>query len=571
MAASVCVMTASVSRAADPQFTKLQPVLKKHCVACHGPDKQKSKIRLDTLDPDMVKGKDAETWQLVLDQLNLGEMPPKKKPQPTVAERRALVTWLTGSLRTAAEFKRKDANVVMRRLTKRQYTHTLRDLLGVDVDFGHELPAEGLSDEGFKNNGQDQVISLLQTEYYLKIADQALGKAIAMGKPPVSYRYRYTFGSGVGKGKNPKDHKKKGMHEIPLSKNDYRVETTENRRADLDLNRFTPNDFRNRCYADFRGSRKFKNRFSIEKKGVRLKPAIPHVEKGSNIWLAPAPSLILQIKDFPTEGPFVLRMEVAKADPSKRDAYIKAFIGERLDHGHDFKTFASSARVTGANGRFQTIEFRGRLENFPVPVFDPRSKDKNTMLILGLWNDCMATSTRDKDAGPDVVVRSIELVAPRTERWPPRSHERLFASTGRTESTRSRQIIERFMTRAFRRPVSAAEVGTYHRHWTTVRQGGLSFEQSIRQTLAAVLCSPHFLYLVETPPAAGTETISQVQLASRLSYFLWDSMPDEPLVKLARSNQLKSNLPAQVERMIRDPRSRGFARQRCRSCSSRQL
>ena len=84
----------------DSAFSdKIQPIFQTYCAGCHGKDKQKGDIRFDKLDPDIVQGKDAETWQLVLDQLNLGDMPPKKaKKRPNDNERRALVNWLTASL-----------------------------------------------------------------------------------------------------------------------------------------------------------------------------------------------------------------------------------------------------------------------------------------------------------------------------------------------------------------------------------------------------------------------------------------------------------------------------------------
>jgi hypothetical protein len=162
-------------------------ILKKFCYDCHDEDVQKGKFRLDHLNKDIAGGVDAERWRLVLDQLNLDEMPPKKKKQPTADERMQLINYITKSLKSAAEHKRKDVQVVLRRLTGEQYTNSLRDLLGVDINFGKPLPTERLSEDGFKNNGEEQVISLLQTEYYQSIADNALSKAI-LDRPAVSYK-----------------------------------------------------------------------------------------------------------------------------------------------------------------------------------------------------------------------------------------------------------------------------------------------------------------------------------------------------------------------------------------------
>ena len=203
----------------DGKFGKtIQPILAQYCAGCHGAKEQQGDIRFDKLEPDIIHGQDAETWQLVLDQLNLGDMPPKKaKTRPKDSERRTLVNWLTQSLKKAAELKRKDVRVVMRRLTREQYTNTLRDLLELDVNFGQDLPPDGLSDDGFKNNGGEQVISLLQTEYYMTIAERAMKKAIITDTPPVSYRYSFKFGAGINTDRKDKDGRKNGAHEVPVS------------------------------------------------------------------------------------------------------------------------------------------------------------------------------------------------------------------------------------------------------------------------------------------------------------------------------------------------------------------
>jgi len=249
--------------------TEIQPALAKYCASCHGEEEQGGDIRVDDLDPDMIRGKDAEIWQLVLDQLNLGDMPPEDAEQPLPnEERKVLVNWLTASLKDAAEMKRKDIRVVLRRLTNEQYTNSLRDLLQLDVDFGEDLPPDGLSDEGFKNNGLEQGMSLLQTEYYMTLAQRALKKAIITDTPPASYRYRFNFGKGINKDKKNKDGRKKGAREVPVSDRDHTVETFENRNVGTEGSTFVVNDFRQRCYPDLRGARN--KRFSIKTDGVLL-------------------------------------------------------------------------------------------------------------------------------------------------------------------------------------------------------------------------------------------------------------------------------------------------------------
>ncbi len=556
----------SVMGESDAGFSnRIQPILGNYCVGCHGDEKQKGDIRFDELDPDIIHGKDAETWQLVLDQLNLGDMPPKKaEKQPMDGERRALVNWLTASLKEAAEHKRKDVRVVMRRLTVEQYTNSLRDLLQLDVNFGQSLPPDGLSDDGFKNNGEEQVISLLQTEYYMTIAERALKKAIISDTPPVSYRYRFKFGAGINADKRHKDGRKSGAREVPVSDQDHIVETFENRNVGTTASAFVANDFRQRCYPDLRGARN--KRFSIEKDGVLLKPAIPHVEQGDFVWLAPMPSLKLHLRDFPMEGDFVLRVKVARADAeNEAHPYLRACIGEWLDHGEDFETLERSIKVIGTLDKFQTIEFRGRLDNFPVPIYDPEKKDIATMIVVGVWNDAMAT---DKSVnGPAIIVKSMEFECGHVGEWPPASQKHILIASKNsgTEAVYSREVIQKFMDSAFRRPATSEEVDAYHGLWKSLRPDCESFEQSIRETLASVLCSPNFLYLVESSaaPAAAPNTITEHQLASRLSYFLWNSMPDDRLLQLAEQKQLRDNLSDEIDRMIKDSRSGDFVTAFC--------
>ncbi|MFP6901645.1 MAG: c-type cytochrome domain-containing protein, partial [Opitutales bacterium] len=126
-----------LSAAGLESFRKeVEPILTKRCYRCHGPEKQKGKIRLDQLDPDLLKGNSAETWHDALNMLNRGEMPPEDEPQLSTEERRKLVGWLTKELRRVAQARRSaGGQVVLRRLNRYEYGNTMRDLLGMNFDF----------------------------------------------------------------------------------------------------------------------------------------------------------------------------------------------------------------------------------------------------------------------------------------------------------------------------------------------------------------------------------------------------------------------------------------------------
>ena len=124
----------------------VKPVLAKRCFRCHGPEKQKGKLRLDQLDPDMVNGIGAETWHDALNQVNLGEMPPEDEPQLTPAERTTLTKWLNTELKRAAKARQKTGGqAVLRRINRAEYQHTMTDLLGFEMDYSENLPSDARS------------------------------------------------------------------------------------------------------------------------------------------------------------------------------------------------------------------------------------------------------------------------------------------------------------------------------------------------------------------------------------------------------------------------------------------
>lgn len=130
-----------------------------NCLSCHGPDKQKGGIRLDTLDPDFVNGIHAEDWHDVLNAIQLGDMPPKGQPALADKQRRAMVGWITKELKRAKEAKANaSGQTVLRRLTRYEYNNTMADLLGIKWDYAENLPPDSKSEDGFENNGVAQGI-----------------------------------------------------------------------------------------------------------------------------------------------------------------------------------------------------------------------------------------------------------------------------------------------------------------------------------------------------------------------------------------------------------------------------
>ena len=158
----------------------------------------------------------------------------------------------------------------------------------------------------------------------------------------------------------------------------------------------------------------------------------------------------------------------------------------------------------------------------------------------------------------EIAVEEAEFQAPIFASWPPPSHKLLLGDG----SDDPRQILRRFMTRAYRRPVSDEQVEPVAKLYEAMREDGLGFEEAMRESFASVLVSPHFLYRVETrSPATEAQPLDGYELASRLSYFLWSSMPDERLFALAAEGRLHEpeTLETEVTRMLANPRGANFA------------
>jgi hypothetical protein len=158
----------------------------------------------------------------------------------------------------------------------------------------------------------------------------------------------------------------------------------------------------------------------------------------------------------------------------------------------------------------------------------------------------------------------IEFESPYIEAWPPKTQtDILFANEGWGEKEYAREVLRRFATRAYRGPLTTEELDRLVQLWTQARQSTDSLEASLRETLAVVLGSPRFLGLPVSRTSTAKQKLDEYELASRLSYFLWSTMPDENLLRLAGESKLHQpeELAKQVRRMIQDPRAWSFIEQ----------
>lgn len=527
--AMVCSERIVVSADLNRFESDVRPVLNSLCLKCHGAKEQEGDFRIDTLDPDLINGNDAETWRDVLDRINLGEMPPPESPALSKRQRQLLVDWLTSALHRAAAAKRYAAGrVVTRRLTRYEYQNTMRDLLGVDLNYAAELPPEPMSSDGFLNNGATLEMSPTQLEAYLKAARLGLAEAIVSGEMPKVHRLRAVK---TAVGKLPKS--KVAGHE-PVN-----------------------------------------------------------------------PEFIADLNPFPRHGEFRIRIRAGAIIPEGHDfPRLRLSLGCLPGIIHVPRKVVGEVDVTASVEEPQTFVFRGRMEDFPQPGDVPFGNVAfDGMMALIDFFDADGNELRDPsrtysdppprkkpqkksdkgkpqppprpDAPPlpedrklDIVISSVEFEAPWFASWPPPSHTRILFKANRRidDITEVRAVLTRFMARAFRRPVTDHELDSTLRLYETIRSSSPTFEEALRETLAAVLVSPHFLYIVEPrdniapSDVEELERLNDYELANRLSYFLWSSMPDAELFELAERGRLHepATLADQVQRMLQDERSREF-------------
>ncbi|MCK5943349.1 MAG: DUF1592 domain-containing protein [Planctomycetes bacterium] len=290
---------------------EIEPLLTKYCFRCHGDKRQKGDMQLNLLDPKMTARADAEGWHAALDVINAGEMPPEDEDQPTDDERRKLVGWLTSSLKAAADRQKGERTVVLRRLTREQYTNSLQDLLGVPIEFAQTLPEDGKARNGFSNNGEVLQASPLHLDNYQQIARLGLAQAIASERPEVTH-YRVTFGKGIGKGKVAGH--TGGYQSVPLSQEDFVVEILRDGvpvAAGSKQERKRLERIQKKISVGLRGSGQ--DRFRAVPEGMILLSALPHVEKVPKSWQGPSPNLKLEMQRvWPRHGDFVMRVKASR-------------------------------------------------------------------------------------------------------------------------------------------------------------------------------------------------------------------------------------------------------------------
>ena len=238
----------------------------------------------------------------------------------------------------------------------------------------------------------------------------------------------------------------------------------------------------------------------------------------------------------------------------KRAPTVSAHIGVRTDVGPRFTQINQLRAVPSAT--VERYSFRAPISSFP----SPETEKGNANYLAGLWEIAIRSEPSGDRQVPRLLLSAVEFEGPFYETWPPRGHRDIFIPSGRRNDppAYAREILEHFAARAFRRPLTAKELESLVKVWQKSYSRDQDFQQGIRDALVVILTSPQFLFLVEESAGPQAEPLSPYELASKLSYFLWNTTPDEKLNSLAENNKLRATLPAEIDRLVADKRFAQF-------------
>lgn len=493
--------------------------LKKHCVRCHGSQKVEGDIQIDLLSREFQSGVDSHHWAEALDKVNSGEMPPSDEPQPTEDEIAEFVARLDALLKEgrAARMAARPA-VVHYRLSRKEYQNTVYDLLGVRYD--PTKPGELNEDSlwhGYERIGSQLSLSPSHVDRYYRAANVVLDRAFpAESSEPLIVRktaaeLRYRGGKS----------QQAALDRFGI-KRPLRFLQFPGRVQPALQHHWFGRDGQNK-------SGLYKLR--LQASGIRPPGGQPaHLSIGVRTSEETVEGLIEFDIIASEENPQIYEAEVFLEMPATLHFCVVATDGVDRRGGGAFRNALASSDY------IFTHSSETNLLNPNAPqMFDEEGNGIFSTVILD-WIEW---------EGPLV---SEEEAALRAGVIPPAGSPADVVA----------ECLYQFAERAWRRPVQRAELEKYLQSYRDELAAGEKLIEAYRIALLGVLTSRNFIYLVEGSPEPR-ENLNDWELASRLSYFLWSSMPDEKLFKAAKTNNLDNEgLSKAVDRMLTDARINRF-------------
>ena len=492
------------------------PMFESSCLVCHS-DTALTPLDLSGLGPDLTDRETLRTWVRIFERVENDEMPPFGVPRPDDAVMDKALSSLKDALVNASLDARKGQRGALRRLTRLEYGYTMQDLLLIDEEIGFELsqslPAEADSG-GFDTVAEKQGISPLHIRSYLEAADRALDAAIALGPRPETSRFEIKY---------------------------------------VDSN-----------YMNYMHEAKILGA-GITKK---LDDAVVMYFDTGSTYLMHTESEGFEV---PRAGRYRITMEAYRY-PGHEDSmpWLKQGIDDEpvtltLYRG---RKQGSSAQLSDLVGTFdltgdipKTVEVVTFLR--PGQLLSPSVADLD--VPVDAYKYFQPDQNIKNYNGKGIAIKSLTIDGPMLEVWPPASTRQLlvgveFDDSGQIRLTKPPyehivDIVRRFGSLAFRRPLQRSEVERFASLARTMLAEGRPFLEAVRVPLRALLSAPSFLY-----QTGDVGELDDYALATRLAYFLWRSMPDAELFGLARVGRLSDPqvLKAQVDRMLNDSKSERF-------------
>ena len=536
LAVSVATYPAMGDDAAASFQEVVAPFLGNYCVACHGSEKQKGDRRFDRISAKIVDDNSLVDLQDILDQLNLSEMPPEEAAQPTVAERRAAIRWMTQTIEDYHRTREvRHQSAMLRRLNSREYRNSIRDLLHVNMtifDPTKTFPRDQMT-EHLDTVGDTLVTSGALLQQYLNAAEVVVSKAVfPLAKPTVQ---KWTFHDGF--------HQQPEIDQVHRKSNGFKhmtlydvVGAEKPEGAYGPIHAFAegvPHDgyYRIKLKAEALNRR---HEYPIDFLGIdpdeplRLGIVAGNKDAGTLHLTQPIEPLLAEVELADEQKWYTVRVW--------------------LDTGF-------TPRFTFRNGLMNVRSLWGKLAREYGDRF-PKRKTKGIVdnRINGIIHGNL----------PQIRIYEIEIEGPFYDAWPTSGQRAVFGDdfNGTVDAealseTNVRQRLTEFASLAYRRPATEGEIDRILAVVNTRAAAGRTQLEAYCDGLTAILCSPGFLYL-ESAKKGGD--LSMDALASRLSYFLWSSMPDRELRQLATDgDQVRPVLLAkQVDRMLADDLSGQF-------------
>ena len=529
----VTALIATAWLVCGPAFaTDPHTFLKDYCIDCHGAEKQKGERRFDQLILPAQNTENVIDLQDIIDQLNLGDMPPKKSKQPTAAERSAIVASLTQAVAAARTALRSTSGqTVLRRLNKREYLQTVGDLFALDMrlfDPTTKFPRDQMA-EHLDNLGDVLQTSGYLLAQYLDAADQVVERAFSLTEKPAENTWQFKA-----------NFRPQQEHTFPhgqVYKNRflclYEVPDTENHEGGYGY----IHEFKQGVPAD--GLYQIRVKAQAMHREHPYDPDLFQRDPAQPFRLGIVPG---DVTAGPLHHPQPIEPQLAEVTLNDGEAEWHTMTVPLLAGQTPRFIFpngmANSRRAFGAIARRYKDQWPEH-EHKDLGIYQAR----RVVLQYGQM--------------PHIRIHQIEIRGPIIETWPPASQRAVLGEQTFTPE-RTRALLTRFANRAYRRPASEAELDRLMQVVASRIQAGDTPFDAFKAGLKTALCSPAFLYLAE--PDTASATLSAHAFAARLSYFLWSSMPDEELRTLADNGTILDNQVklAQTRRLLASPRSDAF-------------